>query len=149
MKRMVFLLLILPWSYLYEGKSFSPKADLTYSAAIPPGRKIPKCGSELSRLNKKRQGSSQIFKERYGTAKPLLGIASKEYCKIPSPRLQRMKLKLEKYNLTFTYRPGKDMHIADLLSRNLVNNQHEEPEIKELTELVHTVNLSQKRKKQF
>ena len=33
------------------------------------------------------------------------------------PRLQRMLLQLQRYDLTIKYRPGKDMLLADALSR--------------------------------
>lgn len=42
--------------------------------------------------------------------KPLVEIMKKDFCKIPSARLQRMKLNL-------IHVPGKYLYIADLLSR--------------------------------
>ena len=38
-----------------------------------------------------------------------------------SPRLQLMLLKLQKYKLTIKYTKGKDMHVADALSRAFMN----------------------------
>ena len=48
--------------------------------------------------------------------KPLESIMQKSLHKA-SPRLQRMLLKLQKYDLTVTYVKGKDLHVADTLSR--------------------------------
>ena len=50
--------------------------------------------------------------------KPLIAIQKKPI-NTASKRLQRMMLRLQKYNLVFTYKPGKQMHIADALSRAL------------------------------
>ena len=48
--------------------------------------------------------------------KPLESIMQKPLHKA-SPWLQRMLLKLQKYDLTVTYVQGKDLHVADTLSR--------------------------------
>ena len=48
--------------------------------------------------------------------KPLESIFKKPLFKVP-PRLQRMRLRLQKYNLKVRYVPGKFLHIADTLSR--------------------------------
>lgn len=50
--------------------------------------------------------------------KPLVAIMNKDINKIPSNRLQKMRIKLLDYSITLKYLPGKYMHIADLLSRN-------------------------------
>ena len=50
--------------------------------------------------------------------KPLIAIQRKPI-NTASKRLQRMMLRLQKYELTFVYKPGKEMHIADALSRAL------------------------------
>ena len=50
--------------------------------------------------------------------KPLIAIQKKPI-NTASKRLQRMMLRLQKYDLVFTYKPGKEMHIADALSRAL------------------------------
>ncbi|GBO11595.1 Retrovirus-related Pol polyprotein from transposon 17.6 [Araneus ventricosus] len=52
--------------------------------------------------------------------KPLVSIMSKSVGNVLSPRLQRMKIKLLKYQLSLTYLPGKYMYIADLLSREYI-----------------------------
>ena len=48
--------------------------------------------------------------------KPLESIFKKPLFKVP-PRLQRMRLRLQKYNLKVRYVPGKFLYIADTLSR--------------------------------
>ena len=48
--------------------------------------------------------------------KPLEAISKKPLCHAP-PRLQRMLLRLQKYDFTLKYKPGKEMTIADTLSR--------------------------------
>ena len=48
--------------------------------------------------------------------KPLEPIFSKPLASAPT-RLQRMLLRLQKYNLHVRYKKGKDMHLADTLSR--------------------------------
>ncbi|CAI6377683.1 unnamed protein product [Macrosiphum euphorbiae] len=50
--------------------------------------------------------------------KPLVSIMQKDVIKIPSNRLQKMRLKLLEYDIRLKYLPGKKMHIADLLSRD-------------------------------
>ena len=47
--------------------------------------------------------------------KPLEMIAMKKLANAP-PRLQRMLLELQKYDVTIKYRPGKEMQLADALS---------------------------------
>jgi len=53
----------------------------------------------------------------YNDCKPLESIMQKPINKIQSPRLQRLKLKLVKYDFVIKYMPGNKMVIADLLSR--------------------------------
>ena len=48
--------------------------------------------------------------------KPLEMIAMKNLVNAP-PRLQRMLLELQRYDVTIKYRPGKEMQLADALSR--------------------------------
>lgn len=52
--------------------------------------------------------------------KPLITIVNKEIHKV-SPRMQRMLLKLFRYELHVEYLPGPKMLIADILSRNVEN----------------------------
>ena len=48
--------------------------------------------------------------------KPLLGIVNKAIA-LCSPRIQRMRLLLQTYEFQLVYKPGKELHIADALSR--------------------------------
>lgn len=41
-------------------------------------------------------------------------------------RLQRMLLRLQKYNIAVSYKPGKELHIADALSRAYLREQKED-----------------------
>ncbi|CAI5681987.1 unnamed protein product [Oreochromis niloticus] len=56
--------------------------------------------------------------------KPLEAIMRKPLCKAPA-RLQGMLLQLQRYDLTVTYTPGKDMFIADALSRATTTSDSE------------------------
>ena len=47
--------------------------------------------------------------------KPLEMIAMKNLANAP-PRLQRMLLELQRYDVTIKYRPGKEIQLADTLS---------------------------------
>ena len=68
-----------------------------------------------------------------------------------SPRLQQMLLKLQKYELTIKYTKGKDMHVADALSRAFMNVSDESPEETELAVQTLTNNLPvlERRKAEF
>lgn len=57
--------------------------------------------------------------------KPLVAIYNKPLYRA-TPRLQRMLMKLQRYELKLVYVPGKDMHISDALSRSYLQ---ETPEI--------------------
>jgi len=69
--------------------------------------------------------------------KPLIRILSKKISEVPSTRLQRMRIKLLKYQIKISYTPGKEMHIADLLSRSFIN----ETDVDDtwLLEVVHSI----------
>ena len=68
--------------------------------------------------------------------KPLVAIFNKGLDKI-SARLQRMLLRLLKYNLNVSYLPGKEMYVADTLSRAYIKDPvTDDPDI---TFVVHTV----------
>ena len=56
--------------------------------------------------------------------KPLEMIAMKNLVNVP-PHLQRMLLELQRYNVTIKYRPGKEMQLADALSRCLARASQE------------------------
>ena len=55
--------------------------------------------------------------------KPLEMITKKPIHAVP-PRLQRMLLQLQKYNYTLIYKPGKEMTLADRLSRFPLNKEN-------------------------
>lgn len=78
--------------------------------------------------------------------KPLIGIMDKELHKIPSACLQRMKLRLFKYQLKLKYVPGKYLYIAHYLSRYFEKTE-QSGEIPDLNELVHSLNISNVKKK--
>lgn len=54
--------------------------------------------------------------------KPLISIFKKPLIKCPA-RLQRMLIRLQKYDFKVVYKPGKDLFIADALSRAFLKNQ--------------------------
>ena len=56
--------------------------------------------------------------------KPLEVIFKKSLLSAPA-RLQRMLMRLQKYSLDVKYKPGKEMHIADALSRVFLNEHNE------------------------
>lgn len=56
--------------------------------------------------------------------RPLISIFSKPLVKTP-PRLQRMLLKLQPYHFKLVYKPGKELKIADALSRAYINEEYE------------------------
>lgn len=57
--------------------------------------------------------------------KPLDSIFKKPLHQVPK-RLQAMLLRLQRYSLKITYRPGKELHIADVLSRAFLKEQKED-----------------------
>ncbi|KAA0714109.1 Retrovirus-related Pol polyprotein from transposon opus [Triplophysa tibetana] len=57
--------------------------------------------------------------------KPLESIFKKPLHQTPL-RLQRMLLRLQRYNLKVMYKPGKEMHIADALSRAYLEEHNED-----------------------
>lgn len=73
--------------------------------------------------------------------KPLVSIMKSEISKINSSRIQRMRMKLLIYKLNVIYVPGKEMHIADSLSRAYLKDEPAN-EFLEFADVVHTVNVS-------
>ena len=53
--------------------------------------------------------------------KPLVGVFGKPFRKL-SPRLQRMRMHLFRYDLEVTWKPGKEMFIPDTLSRAVLQD---------------------------
>lgn len=75
--------------------------------------------------------------------KPLVGLMSKNVVNVASPRLQRMKVKLMKYDLKVEYLQGKLMFVADLLSRDYLNEIGPSGESDSFSnEIVHCVGLA-------
>lgn len=74
--------------------------------------------------------------------KPLESLLKKHIHEVPSPRLQRLKLKLLKYDLDFKYLQGKLMFIADLLSRSYLTSNDDTDE-SYMYEVIHSVGLAQ------
>lgn len=72
--------------------------------------------------------------------KPLESLLKKGVHEIPSTRLQRLKLKLLKYNIEFKYLKGKLMYVADLLSRSYLDETDTDDSY--MYEVVHCVGLS-------
>ena len=75
--------------------------------------------------------------------KPLIGIMNKEIHQIPSSRLQRIHFKLSMCDFELVYTPGKNMLIADAISRACSTAENIETDI-ELNQVIHTVNVSDK-----
>ncbi len=70
--------------------------------------------------------------------KPLESITKKPLSAAP-PRLQRMLLQLQRYTFTLVYKPGKDMILADTLSRAYINDKPDNTNLEE--DLICAVNL--------
>ena len=70
--------------------------------------------------------------------KPLETIVQKPLHKA-SPRLQRMLLKLQTYDLTIKYVKGKDLHVADALSRAYLTNPEDCSQSKDLEFAIHAM----------
>lgn len=80
--------------------------------------------------------------------KPLTSIIEKEIHKIPSAKLQNIRLKLLRYDIQLEYTPGKLIHIADYLSRYSMKHKEEDVE-KDLINAVLSINVSDERKIEF
>jgi hypothetical protein len=76
--------------------------------------------------------------------KPLLSIIKKPLQKA-SPRLQRLLLRLQRYELgSVTYVPGKLLYIADTLSRAYIQNPElSQKELEEEVVMVHALEVSE------
>lgn len=74
--------------------------------------------------------------------KPLESIMKKDLSKIGSTRLQRLRLKLFKYNLKLEFKPGTKIPIADYLSRYVTGFVEKNFEEKSLTEMIHCISVS-------
>jgi hypothetical protein len=59
--------------------------------------------------------------------KPLIPIMKKPLAEIPI-RLQKMRLRLQHYDIALSYKPGKFLQLADYLSRNYLKNEVKDDE---------------------
>ena len=76
--------------------------------------------------------------------KPLISIVKKPLHSAP-PRLQRMLLQLQKYSLEFVFKCGKELYLADALSRAYLDTQEEhqfEYEVMDIAECYPQVKVS-------
>ena len=73
--------------------------------------------------------------------KPLIAIAKKTLINAP-PRLQRLLLKLNNYNATLQWIPGKNMVFADNLSRNVGVKESKEPTCSGLDLKINDIHLN-------
>jgi hypothetical protein len=75
--------------------------------------------------------------------KPIEAIKKKPiHC--ASPRIQRMLLKIQPYALDIKYKPGKELHIADALSRDYMNDTTGNTEDEfEVCHIMQTEDISQ------
>ena len=83
--------------------------------------------------------------------KPLVSIMKKNIADIVSPRLQRIKLRLTKYELDVKYIPGKNLFVADLLSRNFLkdNVQDDSAMLDVVHSITSVINISNDKKLMF
>ena len=72
--------------------------------------------------------------------KPLESIIKKSLAAAP-PRLQRMLLQLQKYSFTIAHKPGKEMFLADTLSRAYID-EHDSADRNLEEELICAVNFA-------
>ena len=70
--------------------------------------------------------------------KPLEIILKKEIAKA-SPRVQRMMMRLQRYQLNVSYRPGKEMYLADTLSRAYIPGEADAELNEDIEVMVHSV----------
>ena len=74
--------------------------------------------------------------------KPLENIFQKPLCQAP-PRLQRMLLRLQKYDIKLVYKPGKQMFLANAVSRGHLSETAQEIEEEEMVTHIHMIYQSQ------
>ncbi|GBM33340.1 hypothetical protein AVEN_194946-1 [Araneus ventricosus] len=71
--------------------------------------------------------------------KPLVPIFMHKALDGLSPRLQKMKLKMIRYSYQVQYIPGKDLVIADALSRSPIEGREDEELLEEITAYIQMV----------
>ena len=91
-------------------------------------------------------GRSVIVKSDH---KPLESIMLKDLSKIGSRRLQRLRLKLYKYDLHLDYKPGNKIPIADYLSRYTSCNVEKNFEENIMKQMIHTLSISDEKLKLY
>jgi len=74
----------------------------------------------------------------YTDHKPLVSISRKPLASAPK-RLQRLLLRLYQYDVEIRYRPGREMYLADTLSRAYQSPNEEEPERSETEKEVESI----------
>jgi len=70
--------------------------------------------------------------------KPLVSIMLKDFDKIKNNRFRRIKTKLAVYDIQVQYLPGKEMFIADYLSRDYIDSDKVDNE--SINDYVHVIN---------
>ncbi|XP_046477016.2 uncharacterized protein [Neodiprion pinetum] len=81
--------------------------------------------------------------------KPLVPISKKPIADIPV-RLQKMRLRLQPYDAEITYKPGKDLLIADSLSRAHLTKTNDDDDINtHILNIVLSESMSDKKKLEF
>ena len=78
---------------------------------------------------------------------PLITIVKKPLHSAPM-RLQKMKLQLQRYTFNLIYKAGKELHIADTLSRAYIPRDEEEEEEEEF-EVLELTCISKRRAEQI
>ena len=89
----------------------------------------------LERLNQYTFGKQVMVESDH---KPLETIVKKPLANAP-PRLQRMLLRLQKYDFVIQYKPGTQMYISDMFSRAFVHEYQDEQLEEEIQCHVHLV----------
>ena len=74
--------------------------------------------------------------------KPLVSIGSKPLVSAPK-RLQRLMLRLQHYDVEIRYKPGKEMFVADTLSRAYISD-HQQSDVEKEVESIHTAKAKQR-----
>jgi hypothetical protein len=77
---------------------------------------------------------------------PLITILKKPIHAAPA-RLQKMIMQLQRYNIDLVYRPGKELYVADTLSRAYITDP--EPQTDDWYEVMCVLPVSQRRKQQL
>jgi hypothetical protein len=86
--------------------------------------------------------------------KPIENIWKKTLNKCP-PRIQRLMLRLQRYDLNIAYKPGKEMYVADTLSRATVTanteigSEHEEMVKIHVTTFMNSLPVADYKKKEM